>query len=217
MLRHILLASCLLLVGCGVQPSSPLSSQADGANAEANGIFNKPVSVLKAVADIFSGYDHNRNGQIDMARSGGFWPPFLGRDELTRKETVRSEERDRQGRVKVIYTTYTYSRAELFYAADADHDGVVRRDDLLGVVAKFDRDGDGMLTRRGFWGWITRKDKGEYDLFVNQFGEKQIDYRRDEFEKWDIEGQERLEGGSVMVDAPTPLEELKPTSASTGR
>lgn len=207
-----------MLVGCGVQPSAPSLSQADAANAEANGITNKPVAVLKTVAEILADYDHNRNGGIEIRRPTGFWPPFIGRDELTRKETVRSEERNRDGRVvKVIYTTYTYSRAELFYAADADHDGVIHRDELQDVIASFDRDRDGMLTRRGFWGWVTRKDKGEYDLFVNQYGEQQIDYRRDEFEKWDREGQERMEGGAVMVEAPTPLEELKPSSAVPGR
>lgn len=153
MRRHLLLASCLVLVGCGAQPSALPLKQANAAKAEANGLFNRPVAVLKTVAEILADYDHNRNGQIDIKRPSGFWPPFGGRDELTRRETIRSEERDREGRVvKVIYTTYIYSRVELFYAADADQDGVLRRDELQHVIASFDQDGDGMLTRRGFWG-----------------------------------------------------------------
>ena len=69
-----------------------------------------------------------------------------------------------------------YTQRDLFYAADKDGNGEVTRDEMAEVVKKFDKDGDGQMTSRGFWGWLTRKPKQELDLYNDQYKERMTNY-----------------------------------------
>jgi hypothetical protein len=203
-MKKTLLVLTLLLAGCGAKPVAPVALQATTPSAQ--GIFNRPVQLTDEVNHVFDAYDHNRDGKIEAVAPGGVWSPWVAKDERVRKETIRSEDRDSHGFVvRVTYTTYTYAHRDLFQTADTNHDTSVTREELGKVLAGFDKDHDELLTRRGLWGWITRKEKGEYDLYQGQYGEELIDTHRDVFGP----GHHALEQEATMVSAPTAAEDLK--------
>ncbi|MNS44526.1 EF hand [compost metagenome] len=208
--RVVLAVAALMLAGCGAQPQAPVAVQASAQDAQAKGVFNRPVPVTHALNEVFADYDHNRNGQIDLRLPSGYVPPYMTHDERIRKETTRSVERDRDGRItRIIYTTHTYSLQDLFTTADLDRNGVITGEELQGLVVSFDQDHDGQLTRRGLWGWLTRKEKGEYDLYQSQYGESRIDVRRDVIDVRNRAAQEQIEAEAHMVETETPDEDLK--------
>ena len=207
----LILTASLLIAGCGAQPQAVTGAHVASSGAQAEGIFNRPVKVEKLLAEVLMKYDHNRNGVIELRKPAGFLPPFLRPDERLRQETTRVAEKDRNGRViRVVYTTHTYTRRDMFYSADTNRDDVVTRQELQALVASFDKDQDGELTRRGVWGWVTRKEKGEHDRLNDQYGEELIETDRREFSPFDAEAMAGFEADHPLVDTVTPAEELKP-------
>lgn len=202
------LATLALLAGCGrATVTTPVQPRVKPqATATAQGLFTRPVVVIDAwLNDALSRYDHNRDGDIDLERTGWF-----ASDERERHETVRHEERDEQGRVvRIRYTTYTYTLRDLFYAADRDADRTASRKELAAVLATFDANTDGELTRRGLWGLITFKPKGEYDRFRDAYGERIADVEHREVDVNDRKGQIAIEREAPIVSAPTVDEEAR--------
>ncbi len=199
------LAALAMLAGCGRStanaPAAPRVKTP--AVATAQGVFNQPVVIDAWLNDALARYDHNRDSDIDFAPTGWF-----ARDERERQETVRREERDEQGRlVRLRYTTYTYTLRDLFYAADRDADRTATRSELTAVLAKFDANSDGELTRRGLWGLITFKPKGEYDRFRDAYGERIADVDHRDVDVNDRAGQIAIEREAPLVSAPTTDEE----------
>ena len=198
-----LLLALGLLAGCSRAPS-PAAPQVKAAAApQAKGLFNQPVVIDAWANDALYRYDHDRDGAIDLAKDGWF-----RRDERVRHEIVRTEQRNPQGKlISVRYTTYTYTLRDLFYAADRDVDQRVTRAELIGPIAKFDADANGELTRRGLWGLITFKPKGEYDRFRDAYGERISDVDHRDVDVNDRAGQIAIEREAPVVDAPTIDEE----------
>lgn len=130
--------------------------------------MGKTLSVNHIVTDAMYKYDHNKNGVIELNRPDGIMNRLKNPDERIRSRTdVNSFKED-----SLTISTQVYSMRDLMYAADANRDGKVTREELTAQVQKFDKDGDGQMTARGFWGWLTRKPKQELDFFNKEFGEK---------------------------------------------
>lgn len=206
-----------LLAGCGGAPSTPSSATAAAQPpASASGIFNKPVRVDSLTNDILMKYDHDHSGRLDLVGGGGVSAPGQTRDERLRKETVRQLVAGKNGRgQKVVYTISTYTRRDLFYAADADRDDRVTRDELLAAIAAFDQDRDQLLSRRGLWGWLTFKTKGEYDKLATAYGEVRLDVQRVELPFEDAAGRRAIEAEGY-VEQGTPDDDLKSAWENTG-
>jgi hypothetical protein len=199
-----LLAAAAMLSACGKAPATAPAAPAKAAAAPAaQGIFNRPVVIDAWVTDALARYDHNRDGDIDFRPTGWF-----AHDERERREVVRHDQRDEKGRlVRIRYTIYTYTLRDLFYAADRDADQAATRDEITAVVAKHDGDRDGELTRRGLWGLVTFKPKGEYDKFRDAFGERVSDVDHRDVDVNDRTEQLAIEREAPVVDAPTIDEE----------
>ena len=131
----------------------------------------RPVNVNGLVNDIMYKYDHNKNGVVDLKRPDGFWDKMKNPDERVRSKTSSYVSQD-----ELNISTSVYTMRDLFYAADKDNDGKVTRDEMTKVVKGFDKDGDGEMKSRGFWGWLTRKPKQELDLFNDQYKERMTNY-----------------------------------------
>lgn len=131
----------------------------------------RPVNVTGMVNDILYKYDHNKNGVVNLKRPDGFWDKVKNPDERVRSKTSVNSFGD-----DLNISTSVYTQRDLFYAADKDGNGEVTRDELTAVVSKFDKDGDGQMTSRGFWGWLTRKPKQELDFYNDQYKERMTNY-----------------------------------------
>jgi hypothetical protein len=94
------------------------------------------VGVETSVNDVLSGYDHNRNGQIDLDR-GSWW-----REPETQRTTTTRHE-DSNG--NAYYTTDTYSIDRLATRADEDRNQVATRGELTSTIGSYDDNGDGRL------------------------------------------------------------------------
>ena len=200
-MRRVLIVFALLAAGCGKAPTAvpAPASKAPAATAQAQGIFNQPVVIDAWLHENLTRYDHNRSGAVDLGKTGWF-----ARDERTRQETVRREERDQAGKVvKLVYTTYVYTLRDLWYAADRNADQKATREEIAAVMATFDADKNGELSRRGLWGLVTFKPKGEYDKFRDAYGERVSDVERREVDVNDRAGQLAIEREAPLVDQPT--------------
>ena len=131
----------------------------------------RPVNINGMVNDILYKYDHNKNGVINLKRPDGFWDKVKNPDERVRSKTSVNNFGD-----DLNISTSVYPPRDLFYAADKNNDGEVTREEMAEVAKKFDTNGDGQMTSRGFWGWLTRKPKQELDLFNEQFKERLTNY-----------------------------------------
>lgn len=131
----------------------------------------RPVSVNAVVADYMAKYDHNRNGVIDLKRPDGFINRMKNPDERVRSRTSSYVIED-----EVTISTTVYSIDRLLYAADKNSDAKVTREEMEAAVKQYDKDGDGMLGFRGFWGWLTRKPKQDGDFFKQELGERTTNY-----------------------------------------
>lgn len=94
------------------------------------------VGVDTSVSDVLSGYDHNRNAQIDLD-SGSWW-----REPETIR-TTRTSHEDSNG--NTYYTTDTYSIDRLAVRADENRDQAATRGELTSTIGGYDADGDGRL------------------------------------------------------------------------
>lgn len=140
--------------------------------------MGKTLSVNHIVTEAMYKYDHNKNGVIDLKRPDGIWNKLKNPDERVRsKTTVNSYQED-----QLTVSTSVYTMRDLFYAADANRDGSVTRDELMAEVKKFDKDGNGEMGSRGFFGWLKSlfnpkgNPKQELDLFNKEFGERMTNY-----------------------------------------
>jgi EF hand len=131
----------------------------------------RPVNVNGMVNDILYKYDHNKNGVVNLKRPDGFWDKIKNPDERVRSKTSVSNFGD-----ELNVSTSVYTQRDLFYASDKNNDGEVTREEINEVVKQFDKDGDGQMTSRGFWGWLTRKPKQELDLYNDQYKERLTNY-----------------------------------------
>jgi len=125
------------------------------------------VSVNSVVNGIMAAYDHNQNGEIDLKRQG-----FFKREETTRSENSAWSDDD-----SINLSTTSFSREKLFYAADGqgNRDGKVSRDELTAVVSSYDKNHDGQLDERGFFGRLFsgfKKPEGELNVFNREYGER---------------------------------------------
>ncbi|MCW2922226.1 MAG: hypothetical protein JWL76_2100 [Thermoleophilia bacterium] len=96
------------------------------------------VGVDTSVVNVLGGYDHNRNGVIDMD-SGSWWRE----PETIRTTTTRHEDSDGD----VTYDTDTYSIERLATASDADRNWKVTTDELRTVIGGYDADGNGRIQK----------------------------------------------------------------------
>lgn len=131
----------------------------------------RPISVTGLVNDVMYKYDHNKNGVINLTRPAGFWDKMKNPDERVRSKTSVSSFGD-----DLNVSTSVYTMRDLMYAADKNGNGEVTREELEAVVKPFDKDGDGTMKSRGFWGWLTRKPKLELDYFNEQYKERMTNY-----------------------------------------
>ncbi|MFP5502209.1 MAG: hypothetical protein ACLGIN_06950 [Candidatus Sericytochromatia bacterium] len=131
----------------------------------------RPVSVNAVVADYMAKYDHNRNGVIDLKRPDGFVNRLKNPDERVRSKTSASSFND-----ELTISTTVYSIDRLLYAADKNADGQVTREEMETAVKEYDKDKDGQMGFRGFWGWLTRKPRQEGDEFRRELGERTTNY-----------------------------------------
>lgn len=136
--------------------------------------MSKSISVSAYVNQTLVKYDHNKNGFIDLKRPDGIINKLKNPDERVRSKSSVTPSFDEDKTVNV--TSQVYTQRDLFYRADENHDDKVTREELEKVVKSFDKDGDGQLGFRGFWGWLTRKPKQEGDLFNKAYGEKLTSY-----------------------------------------
>ena len=134
------------------------------------------ISINSMVADIMVKYDHNKNGQIDLKRPEGLKEKFLNPDERVRSKTSSYVLPDAEGQDRITISQQVYTMRDLFYAADANRDNAVTREELEASISKFDENKDQKLDSRGFMGWLKREAKGERDKFNQDFGEKLTDY-----------------------------------------
>lgn len=140
--------------------------------------MGKTLSVNHIVTEAMYKYDHNKNGVIDLKRPDGIWNKLKNPDERVRSKTdVQSYKED-----QLTVSTSVYTMRDLFYAADANRDGSVTREELTAEVKKFDKDGNGEMSSRGFFGWLKSlfnskgNPKQELDLFNKEFGERMTNY-----------------------------------------
>lgn len=133
----------------------------------------KITNVNAFVAQIMTKYDHNANGVIDLKRPDGIINKLKNPDERVRSKTNVGPGMEKDS---INISTSVYSMRDLFFHADANRDGKVDRDELTNAIKAYDKDGDGNMGSRGFWGWLTRKPKQEMDLFNKDFGEKLTNY-----------------------------------------
>jgi hypothetical protein len=134
------------------------------------------VSVNSLVNDYMYKYDHNKNGVIDLKRPDGILNKLKNPDERVRSSSSTTFVPDGQGGDTINISSQVYSIRDLLYRADENHDDKVTREELDKVVRSYDKDGDGQLGFRGFWGWLTRKPKQEGDKFNDAYGEKLVNY-----------------------------------------
>lgn len=134
------------------------------------------TSINHMVADIMYKYDHNKNGVIDLTQPDGFWNKLKNPDERVRSTTNTYTTPDGKGGDTLTISSSVYTMRDLFYAADKNGDKKVTTDELTAEIKKFDENGDGTLTSRGFWGWLTRKPKQELDKFNDAYGERMTNY-----------------------------------------
>lgn len=207
----LVLLTAALLTGCAAAPSAPPAASAvSQVPAQAEGIFNKPVRVDSLTNEILAKYDHDRNGRLELVGGGGWTLPGQTRDERLRKETVRQVVRGKDGQIqKFVYTISTYTRRDMFYAADANDNDRVTREELLELVTSFDKDRNESLSRRGLWGWLTFKAKGEYDQLATHYGEVRLDFERREIRFDDVAGRQAVEAEGAIVEQATPEDDLK--------
>lgn len=133
----------------------------------------KITSVNALVAQIMTKYDHNSNGVVDLRRPDGIMNKLKNPDERVRSKTSVTPGMEKDS---INISSSVYTLRDLFFHADANRDGKVDRDELTTAVKSYDKDNDGSMGARGFWGWLTRKPKGEMDIFNKDFGEKLTSY-----------------------------------------
>lgn len=136
----------------------------------------RPISVNGLVNDFMYKYDHNKNGVIDLKRPDGIINKLKNPDERVRTKSDVYTTPDGKGGDTITMSTQVYTIRDLLYRADENHDDQVTREELTKVVKSYDKDGDGNLGFRGFWGWLTRKPKQEGDVFNGELGEKLTNY-----------------------------------------
>jgi len=134
------------------------------------------TSINHMVSDIIYKYDHNKNGTIDLTQPDGFWNKLKNPDERVRSTTNAYSTPDGKGGDTLTISSSVYTMRDLFYAADKNGDKKLTTDELAAEIKKFDADGDGQLTSRGFWGWLTRKPKQELDKFNDAYKERMTNY-----------------------------------------
>jgi hypothetical protein len=141
--------------------------------------MGESMSVNHIVTEAMYKYDHNKNGVIDLARpDGGIWNRMKNPDERVRSITqVNSFQQD-----QLTISSSVHTMADLFYAANRNGDKQVTREELMAEVQKFDKNGDGGMTSRGFGGWLKSifnakgNPKQELDLFNDQYKERMTNY-----------------------------------------
>jgi hypothetical protein len=162
-----------MLSACGTAPTIlPAAPAAQTVQKQA--LFDRRVQSL--VNDIMTAYDHNRNGRVETQRPTGntFWQK-VGNFLFWRDERVRSVTNTYTDADQLTVTTRVYTRAPLFFAADADQDQQITYTELQAFVAKtYDTNGDGVLDARGLAFWRA---KNELERFNSDFGERLISYR----------------------------------------
>lgn len=134
------------------------------------------LNVNALASQIMTQYDHNRNGQIEMAKpkGGNFWDK--ARNFFSESELTRSNAHSYQTGDQVNFSQTVRTQQRLFYAADAqgNNDGKVTHQELTNVIKQFDRDGDGQLSDVGFIGRLMSgfKKEGELQNFNANYAEE---------------------------------------------
>lgn len=134
-------------------------------------------NVNAMASNIMSLYDHNRNGQIEMAKpkGGSLWDKaknLLSESELTRTNSASYNTGD-----QVNFSQTVRTHQKLFYAADSmgNNDGKVTHQELTNAISQFDKDKSGDLSDVGFMGRLFsgfKKESGELQNFNSNFPEE---------------------------------------------
>ncbi|MBT9544011.1 MAG: EF-hand domain-containing protein [Candidatus Sericytochromatia bacterium] len=112
------------------------------------------VSVNALASQIIRNYDTNRDGVIQLRGN--------------KPETERLQRDFMPGQQYDTITLTRFNQDKLFAKADANNDGQVTRDELLGVIKLFDTNNDGELKNSGpFW-----NRKGEEKNYQKAYGEQ---------------------------------------------
>jgi hypothetical protein len=168
----------LMLSACGtapaVLPAAPVAAAPQPQGTQAQALFDRRV--MKVATDIMVLYDHNRNGKVELQRPTGntFWQK-VGNFLFWKDERVRSVRNTYTDADQLTVTTRVYTRAPLFFAADANQDLLVTQLELQEYIATtYDTNGDGVLEARGLAFWRA---KNEIERFNSDFGERLISYK----------------------------------------
>ena len=148
-----------------IQPivEAPVSSPEQEANASS--IFQPERPITKIVADIFSDFDHNKNGTIDYKSTATDYNDYYKANENNTYGNVQHTASFNNVPTRPYITVST--RTKLFVASDKNVDGTITTEELISFITeKFDENKDDILSSRGIAFW---QDKNEYQLFNGEY------------------------------------------------
>jgi len=124
------------------------------------------TTIDRLVDNIFSDYDKNRNGRIELRNYYG-----------DRDESFRDEKSVKSGYYQDVITVTRHSNAELFYNADQNRDGEVSRYELRRYVENYDINYNGVIDRKDPYGNVYAP--SENDRFRRENRETETVISRD--------------------------------------
>lgn len=134
------------------------------------------MNIHRIVSDIFTKYDHNKNGVIELERpqSQGNVLKRIGNSLANPDERVRSSAQTYSKGDELTINSQVYTQHALFVAADANNDKKLTMEELRTFISQnFDANKNGNLESRGAKIW---KAKNELEQFNSAYGERLENY-----------------------------------------
>src|SRR5687768_4385957 len=85
----LVLALGMLLSGCGTQPTTVSATERAATPVRDSAFLSRSVAIPTLLNEIFTKYDHNRNGMIEIRRDRSIGYHIANPDELFRYETAK--------------------------------------------------------------------------------------------------------------------------------